>query len=429
MLNTVSISKENMSLYTRILQQELQTAMGCTEPIALAYAAAYAKKILGKMPTHCVSRCSGNIIKNVKAVTVPATGGMKGIEAATLAGICGGDADKKLEVLTTLTDADREQLRSLMGSGLVETARLESEHPLHIIVEMSEGADSVSVEIVDTHTNIADVIRNGEYLHRGGAVAADEEHVELDVLGLADILSYAETVDLSEVRPVLEHQISCNTAISDEGMTGKWGAAVGKTLMELDGERLSTRMRAAAAAGSDARMNGCALPVVINSGSGNQGMTVSLPVVVYAREKNIPEEKMLRGLCVANLVALHQKAGIGALSAFCGAVCAATGAVAGVAWLDGQSYDVIAQTITNSLAAIGGMVCDGAKSSCAGKIACALECAFMGYEMAKKGFGYLDGEGIVGPDVEVTVANVGRMAKEGMRSTDTEILKIMIGEK
>lgn len=423
----MSIDEKKISLYTKFLHEELMPAMGCTEPIAIAYGAAYARKILGKPAQRYEVECSGNIIKNVKAVTVPQTNGLKGIETAVLAGAIGGDADRELEVLTTVTQADIQEIKKGLEEKVVTVKPLDSVHSLHIIVHAFAGDDSVSVEIIDTHTNLGNVVKNGETLHQREEVAAGDDVTERRALNVADILAYGDQVDLETVRELLERQINYNTAISQEGLTGKWGAAVGKTLLENCGTNVRTRAKAAAAAGSDARMNGCAMPVVINSGSGNQGMTVSLPVIEYAKELGVSHEKLLRSLCVANLVAIHQKTDIGRLSAFCGAVSAATGAIAGIAYMEGASYDVIAQTIVNSIANVGGMVCDGAKSSCAAKIASSLESAFLGYEMAKEGRGFVDGEGIVKADVEATIASVGRMASVGMRGTDKEILNIMVG--
>ena len=426
------LSTQRLNFYTRILEQELQVAMGCTEPIAVAYAAAYAKQLLGKNPTRCIARCSGNIIKNVKAVTVPQTGGLKSIETAVLAGVHGGDADRKLEVLSTVTDADRVEIRKDLEAGIVKVELLETNHTLHFILEFLADNDTVSVEIIDTHTNLGTVIKNGKILHKASVASCDSEAKTFEDdrsdMTLRDVLAYANEVNLADVQELLERQIACNCAISQEGLTNDWGARVGKTLISVGGLSLFNQMKAAAAAGSDARMNGCALPVVINSGSGNQGMTVSLPVICYAKEKEFSNEELLRALCAANLTAIYQKTSIGRLSAFCGVVSAATGAMTGIAYLDGASYEMIAQSITNSLANVGGMVCDGAKASCASKIASAVESALLGYELAKQADGFADGEGIVGANVDETIANIGRMASQGMRETDEEILRIMIGK-
>ncbi len=420
------MDKKLEGVYCEILNEELQTALGCTEPIAIAYAAAYARALLGRMPERCRVLCSGNIIKNVKAVTVPQTGGQKGIEAAALAGLVGGDADLKLEVLTNLTDLHRSELARLMGTGLVQVDILKSEHTLHIIAELAAGEDNVSVEIIDSHTGLGRVVKNGELLHQRESGPASGEDGRYALLNLRSILSFAGEADIDPVKDALSRQLEYNLRISGEGLKGGWGASVGKTVLESGGNSPRTRAVASAAAGSDARMNGCVLPVVINSGSGNQGITVSVPVAVYAMDKGVSEDKLLRALCVSNLTAIWQKSMIGKLSAFCGAVSAATGAAAGIAWLDGADYDTVAQTVTNSVANVGGMVCDGAKSSCAGKITTALDSALLGYDLARHDLGFKSGEGIVKDSVDKTVQCVGQMAREGMRSTDEEILRLMI---
>jgi len=422
------MNQQVMDVCTGLLKSELRVAMGCTEPIALAYCAAYARTVLGKMPDRFEVRCSGNIIKNVKAVTVPKTGGLKGIEAAVLSGAVSGRADLELEVLSVLSDDDRVKLGRLLGKGMVKIELLDTSHTLHIVLNVYAGNDSASVEIIDTHTSIGRVTHNGVTLHTRGEQKIQEPRLDRGLLSVKAILSYAETVPLEDVNDVLRRQIECNTAISEDGLAQPWGERVGDTLTQADNAAsLYCSLKAAAAAGSDARMNGCALPVVINSGSGNQGLTASLPVICYAKAKGCDEEKILRALCVSNLVAIHQKTVIGYLSAYCGAVCAATGSAAAIAWLEGADYQCIVNTIINSIATVGGMVCDGAKSSCASKIAVALESSLLGYEMAKKGRVFRDGEGLVKEDVEETIANVGRMASRGMRQTDTEILNIMIG--
>ncbi|MDL2214049.1 L-serine ammonia-lyase, iron-sulfur-dependent, subunit alpha [Clostridia bacterium OttesenSCG-928-O13] len=413
---------------TRLLHQELVVAMGCTEPVSIAYAAAYARHVLGKMPQRIQVLCSGNVIKNAKAVTVPKTGGLRGIEAAAMAGTISGQPQLQLEVLSQLTDDDRALLTRLLSEDIVTVKHLKSEHMLHIVVKAQYEDEEASVEIVDSHTGVGEVWHNGEKLQdrcRPQNSAAPSETPRLSVQA---ILQYADTVDLDEVRDVLQRQIDCNSQISEEGLSGMWGSCVGQTLAGMDRQSLYTRLKMAAAAGSDARMNGCALPVVINSGSGNQGMTASLPVIQYARHLGADNDKLLRALCVSNLVSLHQKAGIGRLSAYCGVVCAATGSAAAIAYLDGADYNCIANTIINSIANAGGMVCDGAKSSCAAKIATALESALLGYEMAKEGRHFLPGEGIVKEDVEKTIQSVGRMASVGMRATDAEILAIMLDD-
>lgn len=423
----MALTKGKMLQYTQILKSELRTAMGCTEPIAIAYCAACARKVLAAKPERYEVFCSANIVKNVKAVVVPQTGGLKGIETAALAGGIGGNADAELEVLSCLTDAHRQEICDCLKKGIVEVKPLEGPHALHILVKVYAGTESACVEIIDSHTQIGRIWKNDELLREHVIEDAVEETTyESQELNVRDILSYAQKVDLASISDVLERQISYNSAISEEGLAHVYGAGIGPVLMENAIDSVRERAKAAAAAGSDARMNGCPLPVVINSGSGNQGITVSLPIIVYAREMDKPHEDVLRALCFGNLVAIHQKKGIGKLSAFCGATCAAAGAVAGIAYLEEEDYDTIAQAIVNAVATVGGMVCDGAKSSCAGKIAVALESAFIGYEAAKEQRGYRNGEGIVKQDVEKTIESVGRMASKGMHETDKEIIEIML---
>ena len=418
---------ENTSkIYTDILKSELKTAMGCTEPIAIAYCVAYAKSILGKMPDQCDIYCTGSMIKNASAVTVPQTGGLRGIEAAALAGLFGGDANKELEVLSTLGEEDQKQIQAAMGTGLVRIHLQEHETSLWIEAVLRAGEDSASAEVIHTHTGLGTVRRNGVVLSQWGSEREQDDEAKLKSLNVRDILAYADSVELSLVENLLRQQILHNSRIAGEGLKRDWGARVGKTILAQNGEDLRTRAIAMAAAGSDARMNGCAMPVVINGGSGNQGLTVSLPVVAYAEEKGATQEQLFRALCVSNLVSLRQKAEIGRLSAYCGVVCAATGAIAGIGYLNGDSYDVIAQSIVNSIGCIGGMICDGAKSSCADKIAIALQCAFLGYDLAKAGSGFQKGEGLVKSGVEETIDSIGRMARLGMRETNREILDIMM---
>lgn len=422
----MALEKELQNKYSRILNAELQTAMGCTEPIAIAFCAAYARDLLGKEPEHITVFCSGNIIKNVKAVTVPQTGGLKGIEAAAAAGVISGKPEYKLEVLTVLDDLDRTELQRMLGRNIIEVKALDSGHALHIIVELTSGTDTVSAEVIDSHTGIGKVFKNGVQMHERICAEEDSSSADYAQLNLSGILEFADTAELSGIRDVLERQISYNRAISQEGLKNIYGAGIGPVLMEQAGGSLRERCKAAAAAGSDARMNGCSLPVVINSGSGNQGITVSLPVIIYAEEKGCSHEQLLRALSLANLVAIRQKVGIGKLSAFCGATCAAVGAVCGIAYLDGGDYETISRTIVNSLATVGGMVCDGAKSSCAGKIASALDCAFTAYAAAKAGRAYQNGEGLVKDNTEKTIDSIARMASEGMHGTDLKILEIML---
>ena len=419
------LAKETMDAYSEILNAELKDAMGCTEPIAIAFCAAYAVTLLGRRAERYVISCSGNIIKNVKAVTVPETGGRRGIEVAVLAGAVSGRADLELQVLSVLTDEDRAEIGRMLKKKLVTVRHIDSPHALHIILDCYAGKESVSVEIVDTHTGLGRITKNGEII---SAVSADSHIKKLhayELLNVKDILIYARTTELEPVRAALERQIEHNTAISVEGLSREWGMCVGKTLLTKP-TTLPIRIKAVAAAGSDARMNGCPLPVVIVCGSGNQGIAASVPVIEYAKRIEATHNELLRALCVSNLCAIHQKTGIGSLSAYCGAVCAATGSVAAIAFLDGCNYQCISDTIINSLANVSGMICDGAKSSCAAKISSALEGAFLGYELAKRGRRFRDGEGIVDEDVEQTIKNIGRMASHGMKAIDDEILDIMI---
>lgn len=421
------ICQKYIDAYTAILHEELIKALGCTEPISIAYCSAYATRLLGKRAEQYIIHCSGNIIKNVKAVTVPQTGGMTGIKAAVLIGAIGGNPDLGMQVLAPVREEHLDELRKVIQEDCVEIKLLDSRHTIHIIVEAKTETDEVSVEIIDGHTHLGKVTKNGSVLISDTSLQGDQNVCNYCDLSVERIIEYADTVKLDVVSDILMNQMSCNLSIAAEGLSGDWGANVGKTVQEI-WPNIYGKIVATAAAGSDARMNGCAMPVVINSGSGNQGMTVSIPVVMYANEKKLSKEKLLRALCVANLVAIHQKTSIGKLSAFCGATCAAAGAACGIAYLDGADNKVIEKTLINTVATIGGMVCDGAKSSCAGKIAAALMTALLSYEMAKRGDVYRNGEGIVMDDVEQTITNIGRMASNGMRSTDKEILNILIGQ-
>lgn len=409
--------------YTALLKSELIRALGCTEPVAIAYAAAKAREVLGCLPEALEAVCSGSVIKNVHSVTVPNSGGLKGVEAAAILGALAGRAKRKLQVLEEVPPEVHEQVRKALAEGMCTCRLVEDVDNLYISITAKAGFDSATVIVSGEHTNIIKIIRNGTLLHEGKEPQKGKViRVELCV---RDILHYAQTVDLQEIRPLLEGAIADNCAIAAHGLSQAYGSNVGQTLLSVYGDKgVATRARAAAAAGSDARMNGCPMAVVINSGSGNQGITVTLPLVEYARTYHLPQERLLRGLCVSNLVALLQKRHIGKLSAYCGAVCAAAGAGAGIAYMLGHGEEVIAQTITYTLGTIGGMVCDGAKSSCAAKISAALEVALFGMEHAVKGqTGLCAGDGLVRADVDETIAAFGKMGKAGMRSTDVEILR------
>lgn len=417
------------SAYCQILKEELVPAMGCTEPIALAYGAAKAREVLGCMPDKVVIGASGSIIKNVKSVIVPNTDHLKGIPAAATAGIVAGNAEKELEVIAEVSKEDTVRMREFLETVPITVEHVDSGITFEIIVTVYKGDSYAKVRIANYHTNIVLIEKDGEVLHSIEVAGEDESGLtDRTLLNIEDILDFANTVDIEDVREVLTRQIEYNTAISQEGLRGDYGANIGSVLLETYGDSVLVRAKAAAAAGSDARMNGCELPVIINSGSGNQGMTTSLPVIEYAKELGASEEQLLRALTLSNLVTIHQKTYIGRLSAFCGAVSAGAGAGAGIAYLLDGSYDVIIHTIVNALGNVSGIVCDGAKASCAAKIASAVEAGILGYHMYKNGQQFYRDDGIVGPGVEATIQNVGRLGKLGMKQTNEEIIKIMVGE-
>ena len=414
--------------YLQILREELIPAMGCTEPIAMAYAAAKARQVLGEMPDKIDIVISGNIIKNVKSVVVPNTGGLKGITAAVAAGVTVGDADRQLEVLAGVREEDIHLIREFMDSCPMTVMKSQSPKLLDIDLRLYKGTDCVRLRIADYHTNIVLIEKNGDVLLRLDDASDDGGETDRSVLSVKGIVEFAECVRIDDVRELLERQIAYNTAISQEGLRGEYGASVGKTLLSTRGSDVRVRARAVAAAGSDARMSGCELPVVIVSGSGNQGMTASLPVIVYAQDMGADRDRLLRALVVSNLVTVHQKTPIGRLSAFCGAVSAGCGAAAGVAWLCEGSVDAVSATITNTRGMISGTVCDGAKPSCATKIASAVEAGLLGFDLYERGKGLCGGDGILKGDVEKTIESVGKLAREGMRETDSEILEIMLDD-
>lgn len=416
--------------YLDILKHELQPALGCTEPIAIAYAAAKAREALGVMPQSIAVSCSGNIIKNVKGVIVPNAGGLRGIEVAATLGVVGGDPTKKLEVLVDVTQEDIQRTKQLVAASYCTCSLADNVPALFIRVVACKGEDQATVTIENSHTNITSIVKNDELLY-ASLRPTEETTVEEDLRGqlsVSSIIEFAEMVRIEDVQAVLERQIACNEAIAQEGLANNYGIGVGRTLLKrYDASDVRIRARAKAAAGSDARMSGCPMPVVINSGSGNQGITVSLPVIEYAKELNASQEELFRALTVANLVAIHQKKYIGSLSAFCGAVCAATGAASGISYLHGGRLEAISKTIIDTLANVGGIVCDGAKPSCAAKISSALDAAILGFEMGTgEGRAFNDGEGLVKHDVEATIQSFGRVGKDGMRTTDQEILHIMM---
>lgn len=413
--------------YIKILEEELKPAMGCTEPIALAYAAAMARKVLGEIPDRVVIGASGSIIKNVKSVIVPNTDHLKGIPAAAVAGIIAGDPDKELEVIASVTKDQIEEMKKFLETVKVSVEHVENGFTFEIIVTLYKGDSYAKVRIVNYHTNIVLIEKNGQVLKEIAVSGESEEGLtDRSLLSMEDIWDFINTVDVEDIKKVLDTQINCNMAIAEEGLKGNYGANIGSVLLEMNGNDVRTRARAYAAAGSDARMNGCELPVIINSGSGNQGITASVPVVVYAKELNSGDEKMYRALALSNLTAIHQKTPIGRLSAYCGAVSAGAGAGAGIAYLNGGDFDTVAHTVVNAVAIISGMVCDGAKASCAAKIAESVDAAILGYNMYIRGQQFYAGDGIVNKGVENTIKNVGRLAKDGMKKTNEEIISIMI---
>lgn len=423
------MDKNIYNSFVSILRHELVPALGCTEPIAIAFASAKARDILGKMPEHVKIGLSGNMIKNVKSVIVPNSGGQRGIEAAVALGCIGGKAELKYEVLQMVTPEDMEKAKELAKSGFCVPEFVDGKDNLYIRVFASAGNDSSLVIVEREHTNITHIEKNGEVIFSLEENIGDvpDEKIDKTLLSVARILEFANAVDLSDIQDILKREVEMNTAISAEGLSGNYGANVGKILMSIDSDHVESRAAACAAAGSDARMNGCSMPVVINSGSGNQGMTITLPICEYAATWKKSTEILYRALVVGNLISVHIKRRIGNLSAFCGAVCAGTGAACGIAYMDNCSYDQICMVITNTLLNVGGMVCDGAKSSCASKIASAVTAGTLSYRMAKNNVVFQPGEGLAGNDIEETIENIGRMGRVGMRSTDAEILNIMVG--
>lgn len=413
--------------YLDILKSELVPALGCTEPIAIAYAAAKARQLLGEFPDSIEMKLSGNIIKNVKGVTVPNSGGLKGIDIAAVLGITGGNADKALEVLEEITPEHIRKAEALVQKGICTCSLIENVPNLYISAKVRKDGHYAEVTIAEQHTNIIHMEKDGNVLLEKDLQKKDESAaVDKSRLTVKDILDFADQVKLEDIEEVIGRQIRMNTAIAQEGLDNNYGAQIGKTLMHVWGKSATTRACARAAAGSDARMGGCSMPVVINSGSGNQGITVSLPVIVYAEEWEVSKEKLYRSLVVSNLIAIHQKYYIGSLSAYCGAVSAACGAGAGITYMYGGNYHQVSLTIINTLGNVGGIVCDGAKPSCAAKIASSVDAALMAFHLSIQNKSFLPGEGIIKGDVEETIKSMGYIGRVGMRATDTEILNVMI---
>lgn len=422
-------TNEKYGAYVKILEEELKPAMGCTEPIALAYAAAMARKVLGELPEKVAIGASGSIIKNVKSVIVPNTDHLKGIPAAAAAGIVAGQPEKELEVIATVSKEQIAEMKTFLENTEITVEHVDNGLTFEIIVTLFKGENYSKVRIANYHTNIVLIEKNGEILKQVEVAGEDEEGLtDRSLLNMKDIWDFINTCDVEDVKPVLGRQVAFNMAIAEEGMKGNYGANIGKVLLDMNGNDVRTRARAMAAAGSDARMNGCELPVIINSGSGNQGMTASIPVVVYAKELGVSEEKMYRALALSNLTAIHQKTPIGRLSAYCGAVSAGAGAGAAIAYLSGGDLEAIEHTVINAVAIVSGMVCDGAKASCAAKIAEAVDAGILGYNMHIRGQNFEGGDGIVKAGVEETIKSVGRLAKDGMKVTNEEILQIMIND-
>lgn len=414
--------------YLKILEEELVPAMGCTEPIAIAYASAKAREVLGEMPEKIEVFCSGNIIKNAKCVTVPNTGNLIGIKASAIIGVLAGKADRELEVINEVDEESIKKAKDLVDGDYCQVKVLDTEIQLHLIIKAFSGDSISEVEIKYAHNNISRITKDGKDLVN---VVEDKDKylgvfVDRRILSVEKIYEFANTVDLEDVKELLDKQIEYNISIAEEGLKGSYGIGIGKVILESYPNTIETKLKAYAAAASEARMSGSSLPVMTNSGSGNQGMTSSIPVIVYCKENGLTEEQLYRGLVFSNLMTIHQKTGIGRLSAFCGAVSAGCASGAAITYLKGGSLEQINKTVTNTLANISGIVCDGAKASCAAKIATSLDAAMMSHYLAMANQAYNPLTGILKEDIEGTIGAVGRLGKEGMRDTDREILEIML---
>lgn len=413
--------------YLQILKEELVPAMGCTEPIAIAYGSAKARELLGTIPDKVIIEVSANIIKNVKSVVVPNTNGLVGIEAAASVGIIAGQSEKVLEVISRVSEEEKKKTKEYLDRRCIEVKLADSALTFDIVITMYEKQSYVKLRIANYHTNIVYIEKNGQIVYE--AEFTEEKEVERSdktLLNVKDIVDFADNVLVEDVREILTRQIEYNTAIARAGLENNYGANIGSVLLKTYGNDIKVRAKAMAAAASDARMSGCELPVIINSGSGNQGITASLPVIEYSKELKVDNEKLYRALVVSNLVTIHQKTGIGRLSAFCGVVCAGCGSGTGIAYLHGCGFKEIAHTLVNSVAIVSGIICDGAKPSCAAKIAACVDAGIMGYYMYKEGQQFRGGDGIVAKGVENTIANIGHLGKVGMKETDKEIIHIML---
>lgn len=421
------ITRQKYQDYINVLKEELIPAMGCTEPIAIAYAGAIAREHLGCLPERVEIEVSGNIIKNVKSVIVPNTGGLRGIEVAAAAGIVAGDAAKELKVISEVSTEAVSAIHKFLETTPITVNFSDSKKIFDIMITVYGNGHSAYVRICEFHTNVVEIREDAKYvLQKDVALEDSLDFTDRGFMNVQEIVEFADTARIEDVKDLLDHQIECNVNISEEGLTGDYGANIGKVLLKTYGtDDVKIRAKAKAAAGSDARMNGCEMPVVINSGSGNQGITASIPVIEYAKELGVSDEKRYRALLVSNLITIHLKSGIGRLSAYCGAVSAGCASGAGIAYLYGGGVDEVSHTIVNSLAITSGIICDGAKASCAAKIATAIDAGILGYHMYKEGQQFYGGDGIVSKGVENTIKNVGQLAKEGMATTDQEILKIM----
>ena len=419
--------KEIYSAYTEILKEELMAAMGCTEPIALAYAASIARRELNDLPDRVLVQTSGSIIKNVKSVIVPNTGHLKGIPAAVSAGIVAGNPDKELEVIADVSKEDIKNIETFMQEKQIVVEHLDEGFIFDIVITLYKGEDYAKVHIINSHTNVVLVEHNHRILKSSDCLNdMPSDTAKYELLNMKDIWDYVNHVDLDDIKELLDRQIAYNMAIAEKGLQSDYGANIGKVILSSDANSLKSRAAAMAAAGSDARMNGCELPVIINSGSGNQGITVSVPVITYAKELKSTEEQLYRALALSNLTAIHQRTPIGRLSAYCGAVNAGAAAGAGIAYLSGGDYEAVIHTVVNALAIVSGIICDGAKASCAGKIAFAVEAGILGYNMYMQGQQFYGGDGIVKKGIEDTLKSVGRLGKDGMKGTNEEIIKIML---
>ncbi len=424
MKKTFSLSENE---YIEILKGELIPAMGCTEPIAVALAGALARETLGEEITKVEVAVSNNILKNVKSVVVPNAGGRKGVECAAAVGIVAGNAHKGLEVVSEVKDEDQPRIESFLNNTAISVLPAENDNIFDIVVRVFSQMHSATVHIAGYHTNVVEIRHDDEIVEKKESAEDTQPESAAELLKVEEIINFIETVELSKIEGIISKQIDYNSSISDEGLRGNYGANVGKTLLTAYGNDIKIRARAAAAAGSDARMSGCEKPVIVVSGSGNQGITTCLPVYEYAKELKLSREQTIRAVALSDLLTIHLKTGIGRLSAYCGAVSAGCAAGAAICYINGGGLRGVAHTLVNSLAIVSGIVCDGAKPSCAGKIAAAVEAGILGWQMYENGQQFYGGDGIVTKGVENTIENVGRLGREGMRQTDDEIVKIMLG--